>query len=127
MLISIIVPLYNEETNISILHEKVSNVFLNLSHQFEIIFINDGSTDQSLNVLKSLSERDEHVKYISFSNNFGKESAMYCGLEYCNGDAVIIMDSDLQHPPEKQEKKKKGKWMKLKNRLNTGQQKQKKS
>ncbi|MGK9043843.1 glycosyltransferase family 2 protein [Mammaliicoccus vitulinus] len=100
MLISIIVPLYNEETNISILHEKASNVFLNLSHQFEIIFINDGSTDQSLNVLKSLSERDEHIKYISFSNNFGKESAMYCGLEHCNGDAVIIMDSDLQHPPE---------------------------
>ncbi|MBL0846898.1 MULTISPECIES: glycosyltransferase family 2 protein [Mammaliicoccus] len=100
MFLSIIVPLYNEETNISILHEKVSNVFLNLSHQFELIFINDGSTDHSLQVLKSLSEKDERVKYVSFSNNFGKESAMYCGLEHSNGDAIIIMDSDLQHPPE---------------------------
>ncbi|MEB6200797.1 glycosyltransferase family 2 protein [Mammaliicoccus fleurettii] len=100
MFLSIIVPLYNEETNISILHEKVSNVFLNLSHQFELIFINDGSTDHSLQVLKSLSEKDARVKYVSFSNNFGKESAMYCGLEHSIGDAIIIMDSDLQHPPE---------------------------
>ncbi|GGI41769.1 glycosyltransferase family 2 protein [Mammaliicoccus stepanovicii] len=100
MLISIVVPLYNEETNISILHEKVSNVFLNLAHQFELIFINDGSSDNSLNILKSLSDKDSHVKYISFSKNFGKESAMYCGLKHANGDATVIMDSDLQHPPE---------------------------
>lgn len=100
MFISIIVPLYNEETNISILHEKVSNVFLNLPHQFEIIFVDDGSTDASLNLIQSLSEKDNQVKYISFSKNFGKESAMYCGLEHSIGDAVIIMDSDLQHPPE---------------------------
>nr|WP_263313512.1 glycosyltransferase family 2 protein [Mammaliicoccus sp. Marseille-Q6498] len=100
MLISIIVPVFNEETNISILHEKVKNVFLNLSHQYEIIFVNDGSSDHSLNVMKSLSENDKNVKYLSFSNNFGKESAMYCGLENATGDAAIIMDSDLQHPPE---------------------------
>lgn len=100
MFISIIVPLYNEETNISILHEKVSNVFLNLQHQYELLFINDGSSDNSLQVLDSLSQKDEHVKYVSFSNNFGKEAGMYCGLEHCKGDAAIIMDSDLQHPPE---------------------------
>ncbi|KTT85478.1 glycosyltransferase, partial [Mammaliicoccus sciuri] len=69
MFISIIVPLYNEETNISILHEKVSNVFLNLPHQFEIIFVDDGSTDASLNLIQSLSEKDNQVKYISFSKN----------------------------------------------------------
>lgn len=100
MLISIIIPVYNEETNISILHEKLTHVFHNLSHQFELIFINDGSSDKTLDVIKALASKDNHIKYISFSKNFGKESAMYCGLENANGEVSIIMDSDLQHPPE---------------------------
>ena len=100
MLISIVVPVFNEDTNISILHEKVANVFVNLPYDFELIFINDGSTDNSLNMMKTLANSDSNVKYISFSKNFGKESAMFCGLEHANGDATIIMDSDMQHPPE---------------------------
>ena len=67
--------------------------------QFEYLFINDGSKDTTLDILRSLAEKDERVRYISFSRNFGKESGMYAGLKGAKGDFIVVMDADLQHPP----------------------------
>ena len=71
---------------------------MNIQH--EIVFINDGSKDNTLQILKNIGQNDKAVKYISFSRNFGKEAGMLAGLEYITGDCVVIMDADLQHPPE---------------------------
>ena len=98
--ISIIVPCYNEEKSLLLFYEELEkNIkkFNNVS--FEIIFVNDGSRDKTLEIIKSLSEKDSDVKYISFSRNFGKESAIYAGLENSTGDYVTLMDADLQDPP----------------------------
>lgn len=96
--ISLVIPVHNEEVSLSELYKELINV-LNDSVSFEIIFVNDGSTDNSLEILNDLS-RDARVKIIDFTRNFGKEVATTAGLHYSSGEAVIIMDADLEHPPE---------------------------
>ncbi|OAH52586.1 MULTISPECIES: glycosyltransferase family 2 protein [Bacillaceae] len=97
--ISIIIPAYNEEENVQLVYEKIKKEFLSLSYDFEVLFINDASTDGTLQQIKQLSTKTPNVKYISFSRNFGKEAAIFAGLQHVSGRAVIIMDADLQHPP----------------------------
>jgi dolichol-phosphate mannosyltransferase len=99
-LISIVIPSFNEEGNIEVLYSQLKDVLLLLSiTNFEIIYVNDGSSDDSLEKIKTLSITDERVKFISFSRNFGHQNALKAGLDYAQGDAVISMDADLQHPP----------------------------
>lgn len=98
--ISIIIPSYNEEKAIPFFYEEITKVLSSLKYKYELIFVNDGSKDNTLSVIKELSEKDSHVKYINFSRNFGKEAAMYAGLELSSGDYVTIMDADLQDPPK---------------------------
>ena len=97
--ISIIIPCYNEEDTIPLIYNELKKVSNNMKYDFEFIFVNDGSIDNSLSVLKKLSAKDKQVKYIHFSRNFGKEAAMYAGLSKSKGDYVTIMDADLQDPP----------------------------
>ena len=102
--ISVIIPCYNEEDAIPLFYEEITKVMSKMINtKFELLFINDGSIDNSLKEIKQLSKKDTNVKYISFSRNFGKEAAMMAGLEYATGDYVTIMDVDLQDPPEKLE------------------------
>ncbi len=98
--ISIVIPVYNEEKNIPLIVEALEEVFKNLSYVWEIIFINDGSKDGSLHILRELSQQKKYIKVLDFSRNFGKEVATSAGCHYAYGDAVITMDADLQHPPE---------------------------
>ena len=99
-IISIVVPCYNEEESIPRFYDEINSVSKDMNKvNFEFIFVNDGSKDNTLKILKELNKKDKRVKYISFSRNFGKESAMYAGLEYSKGDYVAIMDADLQDPP----------------------------
>ncbi|WP_077302511.1 glycosyltransferase family 2 protein [Virgibacillus pantothenticus] len=98
-LISIIIPTYNEEDNIQLIYESVKREFDILAYHFEMIFIDDASADNTLQQIKQLVSKSTNVRYISFSRNFGKESAMLAGLQHVQGEAVIIMDADLQHPP----------------------------
>ena len=100
MLLSIIVPCYNEGESIKYTYQEIKKVLNNINIQHEIVFINDGSKDNTLQKLKNIGQNDKAVKYISFSRNFGKEAGMLAGLEYITGDCVVIMDADLQHPPE---------------------------
>ena len=97
--ISIIIPCYNEEDSIPLIYNELKKVSNKMKYDFEFIFVNDGSIDNSLSVLKKLSAKDKQVKYIHFSRNFGKEAAMYAGLSKSKGDYVTIMDADLQDPP----------------------------
>ena len=98
--ITIIIPCYNEQDTIPIFYKEVESVSRLLSkYSFELIFVDDGSTDKSLSEMKDLSAQDGKVKYISFSRNFGKEAALYAGLKYASGDYVVVMDVDLQDPP----------------------------
>lgn len=99
-LISIIIPLYNEEDSIPLLYKKLKAIVNFLDYDFEIIAVDDGSGDGSFRELKKIEEQDPTFKIIQFTRNFGKEMATTAGIEYCGGDACIIMDSDLQHPPE---------------------------
>ena len=98
---SIVVPCYNEEEALPLFYEAVENVISTMQElEFEYIFVDDGSRDQTLSVLRTLSEKDEKVHYISFSFNFGKEAGILAGLTESRGDYVVIMDADLQDPPE---------------------------
>lgn len=100
-LIDIVVPCYNEEEVLPLFIEETNKVIDTiLGYRFRYIFVNDGSRDRTLDVLRTLASRFPNVKYISFSRNFGKESAMFAGLEHTTGDYVIVMDADLQHPPK---------------------------
>lgn len=100
--LSIIVPCYNEQEAIPKFYQEISKVFEQMKNEveFELVFVDDGSADSTLKVAKQISEKDSRVKYVSFSRNFGKEAAMYAGLEKSTGDFVAIMDVDLQDPPE---------------------------
>ena len=100
MEISIVVPLYNEEKNIRLMHDRLVSSILKITSNFEIIYVNDGSKDNSFLELLKLSNEDERVKYINFSRNFGHQIAVTAGLEYSKGAAVVIIDGDLQDPPE---------------------------
>ena len=99
--ISIVVPCYNEEKALPLFYEELQKNIKTFPEDvsFEILFINDGSKDHTLNVIKDLAKKDSSVKFISFSRNFGKESAIYAGLENSTGDYVTLMDADLQDPP----------------------------
>jgi dolichol-phosphate mannosyltransferase len=97
-LISVVIPVYNEEDNICAIANAVSKALDNFN--FEIIFVNDGSSDTSISILKDLSNNASNIFYISFSRNFGKDIALLAGLKYSKGDAVITIDADLQHPPQ---------------------------
>ena len=99
-LISIVVPCYNEEESLPIFYEEINKVSKEMKNvDFEFMFINDGSKDKTLEILRELSKKDKRVRYVSFSRNFGKEPGMYAGLENVTGDYVAIMDADLQDPP----------------------------
>ena len=98
--ISIIVPCYNEEDALPIFYKEINRVSKEMkSVDFEFLFINDGSRDKTLDILRDLSKKDKRVRFISFSRNFGKEAGMYAGLENATGDYVAIMDADMQDPP----------------------------
>lgn len=98
--ISVIIPVYNEENNIQTLYDRLSQVMQNLNVTYELIFVNDGSKDASIGLIKVLSKKYAEVKYIDFSRNFGHQIAVTAGLDKTSGDAVVIIDADLQDPPE---------------------------
>ena len=98
-MLTCIIPCYNEEESLPYFYKEISRVFADMDCTYELIFVNDGSTDQTLTYLKNIAESDEHVIYLSFSRNFGKEAAMYAGLCHANGDYVAVMDADMQDPP----------------------------
>ncbi|AXG38648.1 glycosyltransferase [Enterococcus gilvus] len=99
-MISVIVPCFNEEEAIPLFFVEMEEVKKKVSYDFEYIFINDGSEDQTLNVLRKLAKEYSFVRYLSFSRNFGKEAALYAGLQASEGELVTVMDVDLQDPPE---------------------------
>jgi len=97
---TISIPVYNEEENIEELHRRISTVMSKLDEEYEILFVNDGSTDSTLDKLVALHEKDSRVIIIDFSRNFGRQMAMTAGIDHAHGNAIILMDGDLQHPPE---------------------------
>ncbi len=100
MKLSIIIPIYNEEPNIKVLYDRLKKVCVQITDEHEIIFVNDGSRDRSILLIHELSGIDNKVKYINFSRNFGHQVAVTAGLDHTKGDAVVIIDADLQDPPE---------------------------
>ena len=100
--ISIIIPVFNEEKNIPLIFDKLMEIFIGLSERYrcEIIFVDDGSFDKGPEIIEGLASHNNNVKYIQFSRNFGKEFALSAGLDAANGDAVVMIDADLQHPVE---------------------------
>jgi len=98
--ISIIVPLFNEEESLPKLYEWIERVMNEHKYSFEVIFVNDGSTDKSWNVIEALQQHSQHVRGIKFRHNYGKSPALYCGFKVANGDVVITMDADLQDSPD---------------------------
>ena len=99
--ISLVIPMYYEEQVVEECYKRVTKVLKDLNdYNYEIIFINDGSKDKTLEILENLAKTDDNVKIISFSRNFGHQAAVTAGLKYVSGDAIIIMDADLQDPPE---------------------------
>ncbi len=99
-LVSIVVPSFNEEGNVETLASRLISIFETLPYQFEVIFVDDGSSDHTLSKLKALSNTGEHFYYLELSRNFGHQNALKAGYDHASGDCVICMDSDLQHPPE---------------------------
>ena len=97
---SVIVPAYNEEKSLQLFYDAVTPLFESLGEEYEMIFVNDGSTDETKNILDALADKDARVKVCHFSRNFGQQAALLCGMEKASGDAVIAMDADLQDPPE---------------------------
>ena len=104
MYLSVVIPCYNEEKVIRLTHRELHKVLdqdaAAHGYDYQLIFVDDGSRDNTAAILKELSEQDSCSRYISFSRNFGKESAMLAGLQYSEGECIVIMDADLQHPPE---------------------------
>ncbi|MBR3868933.1 MAG: glycosyltransferase family 2 protein [Clostridia bacterium] len=99
--LSVIVPCYNEEAVLSAFYEEIIKVASDCSnYDFEFLFVNDGSKDATQNIVESFAKKDERVKFISFSRNFGKEAGMLAGLEHCTGDFACFIDADLQHSPD---------------------------
>ena len=99
-LISIVVPCFNEQEALPIFYDTITPILKDLGLKYEIILVDDGSKDNTANIMKNLAENDSNIKYVIFSRNFGKESAMFAGLEKTKGDYVAVMDVDLQDPPE---------------------------
>lgn len=100
-LVTILVPAYNEKDVLDMLYDRLLKIMNdNSSYNFEILFVNDGSKDNTLEIIKKLRDKDKRVCYVNLSRNYGKETAMIAGFDYCKGDCVIILDADLQDPPE---------------------------
>ncbi len=104
-LISIIVPCYNEQEVLPLYYEEIKKIMRSMTENepglsFELLFINDGSKDKTIDILRDMASSDSRVRYISFSRNFGKEAGMFAGLQNAKGDYIVVMDADLQHPPE---------------------------
>ena len=99
MKLSIIVPCYNEEEALPLFYDEATKVLSKMKCDYELLFVNDGSKDRTLRLLRVLGKKDSHVRYLSFSRNFGKEAAMYAGFCNASGDYVAVMDADLQDPP----------------------------
>lgn len=98
--VSIVVPCYNEEEVLEKFYETVTKIMEGVSIEFEYVFIDDGSKDKTLSLMRFLAHKDKRVRYLSFSRNFGKEAGIYAGLENSRGDYVVVMDADLQHDPK---------------------------
>ena len=98
--ISVVIPLYNEDESLPELHAWIERVMNENGFTYEVIFVNDGSTDRSWEVIEQLSKESEHVKGIKFRRNYGKSPALYCGFKEAQGDVVITMDADLQDSPD---------------------------
>ena len=97
--VSIIVPCYNEEESIPLFYKEIKKVFSKINYKLELIFVEDGSKDKTLELIRELSKEDKEANYISLSRNFGKEAAMWAGLKHSTGDYITVMDCDLQDPP----------------------------
>lgn len=97
--VSIIVPCYNEEESIPLFYKEIKKVFSKINYKLELIFVEDGSKDKTLELIRELSKKDKEANYISLSRNFGKEAAMWAGLKHSTGDYITVMDCDLQDPP----------------------------
>lgn len=100
MKLSVVIPVLNEETNLPVLYERVAGELQSLACDFEILFVDDGSTDSSAERIAALHRADARVKMLSMSRNFGHQAALTAGMDHATGDAVIAMDADLQHPPD---------------------------
>lgn len=100
MKISVVIPCYNEQESVELFYKEIKSVSEKMDYEFEFIFVDDGSKDRTLAIIEELSRKDSRVKYISFSRNFGKESAIYAGFSKASGDYVVMMDADLQDPPK---------------------------
>ncbi|MDR1689839.1 MAG: glycosyltransferase family 2 protein [Clostridiales bacterium] len=99
--VSLLIPCYNEQESLSFLYAEINKLTSKLSgYNFELIFVDDGSKDLTLKIIKQYAASDSRVKYLSFSRNFGKEAAIYAGLSHCGGDYTALLDADLQDPPE---------------------------
>lgn len=98
-LLSIVIPVYNEAQNLPLLYDELIKVLATLDYSYEVLFVDDGSVDESFSVIKKLNQQNEAVKGLSFSKNFGHQIALLAGLQKASGDIVITMDGDLQHPP----------------------------
>ena len=99
--VTIIIPAYNEEASLPFLYERIEKLINSIdNYEFEILFVNDGSKDKTIEIIKEYREKDSRISYVDFARNFGKETAMIAGLDYATGDCVIFMDADLQDPPE---------------------------
>ena len=99
-LLSVVVSVYNEEEALAQFYQVTEGILNTISWDYELVFVNDGSRDQSLSILNHLADSNPKVKVVSFSRNFGHEAAMIAGIDYSQGDGIICMDADLQHPPE---------------------------
>jgi len=100
MNISVVIPLYNEEESLPELAAWIQSVMEKNGYSYEVIFVNDGSTDRSWQVIEKLASESEHIKGIKFRRNYGKSPALFCGFEKAEGDVVITMDADLQDSPD---------------------------
>lgn len=100
MKLSIIVPIYNESKTLQVLHERLMSVLPDITSDFEIILVNDGSSDDSLDQIRQLANKNEKLKWVNFSRNFGHQAAISAGISHASGDALVTMDGDLQDPPE---------------------------
>ncbi len=98
--VSLIIPCYNEQATLPTFYQELQKVLQSLPYDYQLLFINDGSHDDTLPILKALAEKDRQLSYISFSRNFGKEAAMYAGFRSAVGDYIAVMDADLQDPPQ---------------------------
>src|SRR5512139_1844077 len=98
--LSIVIPVYEEEQNLLVLYERLTRVMRDTEPDYEIVFVDDGSRDQSVEIMRGLAALDSHVLVVELSRNFGHQVAISAGLDYARGEAIIVMDADLQDPPE---------------------------